>query len=292
MLLPARDFDPSEAAITWETLLNEGHIVAFATPDGQPAVADPIMLSGEGLDLWGQIPGLRKIKLLGLLLRANSAARRAYRKMQYDRAFLHPITYFDLDVHGYDALILPGGHRARGMRQFLEEPILQNFIATFFDADKPVGAICHGVVLAARSRSVRTGKSVLFGRKTTALTWKLEKSAWSTMKYLGRWWDPGYYRTYTEQAGEARGYHSVEAEVTRALRSPEDFCDVPPGARNHFRKTSGLFRDRPHDSRPAWVTRDGKYVSARWAGDVHGFAATFAGVLAEGRSMTHVHRTP
>jgi putative intracellular protease/amidase len=292
ILLPARDFDPSEVAITWETLVQEGHTVTFATPDGQPAVADSIMLSGEGLDLWGQIPGLRKLKLLGLLLRANAAARRAYDKMQFDPAFLHPITYFDLGLHDYDGLVLPGGHRPRGMRQFLEEPMLQNFVAVFFDADKPVGAICHGVLLAARSRSVRTGKSVLFGRKTTALTWKLEKSAWVTMKYLGRWWDPAYYRTYMEGRGEPPGYRSVEAEVRRALKSSDDFCDVPKGTRNHFRKTSGVFRDSRLDSRAAWVVRDGRYVSARWPGDVHSFAATFATVLAEGRSMTQPMPAP
>jgi putative intracellular protease/amidase len=286
ILLPARDFDPSEVAVTWETLIGEGHTVAFATPDGQPAVADFLMLSGEGLDVWSQIPGLRKIKFLGLLLRANSAARRAYEKMQHDPAFTHPITYFDLDVHGYDGLVVPGGHRARSMRPFLEQPLLQNFVASFFDADRPVGAIGHGVVLAARSRSVRTGKSVLFGRKTTALPWKLEKSACSTMKFFGRWWDPAYYRTYTEQPFEARGYRSVEAEVTRALRSPDQFCDVPKAARHHFKKVSGLFRDSQRDSRAAWVTRDGKYVSGRWAGDVHCFAATLASVLAEGRTMT------
>jgi putative intracellular protease/amidase len=286
ILLPARDFDPSEVAITWKILLAEGHTVAFATPDGLPAVADAIMLNGEGLDLWGQIPGLRKVKLFGLMLRANAAARLAYRNMQFDPEFLHPITYFDLSVQECDAVILPGGHRARGMRQFLEEPLLQNFVANVFDADKPVGAIGHGVVLAARSRSVRTGKSVLFGRKTTALPWKLEKAAWVAMKYFGRWWDAAYFRTYTEQPAEARGYHSVEAEVTRALRSAEDFCDVPKDTPHRLRKTSGLFRDGPRDSRPAWVTRDGKYVSARWPGDVHCFATTFATVLAESRGVT------
>jgi len=286
ILLPARDFDPGEVAITWETLVKEGNSVTFATPDGQPGTADPILLSGEGLDLWGRIPGLQKLKLLGLLLRANAAARHAYQRLQLDQAFLHPITYFDLDVHAYDGLILPGGHRARGMRRFLEEPMLQDFVASFFDADKPVGAICHGVLLAARSRSRRTGKSVLYGRKTTALPWKFEKSAWVAMKYLGRWWDPGYFRTYVEQRGEAPGYHSVEAEVRRALKRPDDFCDVPQGARHRFRKTSALFRDRPRDSRAAWVMRDGKYVSARWPGDVHCFAATIASVLAEGRTGT------
>ena len=39
-------------------------------------------------------------------------------------------------------------------------------------------------------------------------------------------------------------------------------------------------RDSLDDARPAFVVRDGNYVSARWPGDVHTFATTFAGVLA------------
>src|SRR5437588_7319157 len=46
--LPARDFDPSEAAVGWRVLVNAGHTVGFATPDGRPAVADDMMLTGEG----------------------------------------------------------------------------------------------------------------------------------------------------------------------------------------------------------------------------------------------------
>jgi putative intracellular protease/amidase len=281
MILPQRDFDPSEAAITWKTLNDRGSSIVFATPEGLPAAADPLMLGGEGLDLWGRIPILRKIKLLGLMLRANAEARRAYAQMQHSPAFLKPLRYSNLTVADYDGLVLPGGHWARGMRQYLEDPLLQRFVGDFFDADKPVAAICHGVVLAARSLSPRSGKSVLWGRKTTALTWTLEKAAWSTMKFFGRVWDPGYYRTYLESSSEPAGFRSVQAEVIRALASPADFCDVPQGAADHFRKASGLYRDSSSDRRPAFVVRDGRYVSARWPGDVHSFAAAFADVLAE-----------
>jgi putative intracellular protease/amidase len=284
IVLPMRDFDPSEAAVTWLVLAGKGHRISFATPDGQPASADPLMLSGEGLDLWGQIPALRRIKCLGLVLRANAGARRAYAQMRNDPAFLHPVDYPSLRVADYDALVLPGGHWSRGMRRYLEDPLLQRFVGDFFDADKPVAAICHGVVLAARSMSTRTGRSVLHGRKTTALTWKLEKAAWSMMKILGRFWDPGYYRTYLEAVGEPEGFRSVQAEVTRALASAADFCDVSHGSAHHFRKASGLFRDDLKDARPAWVVRDRHYVSARWPGDVHSFAATFAAVLAENQA--------
>jgi putative intracellular protease/amidase len=289
IVLPKRDFDPSEVAVTWKVLKNAGNSLIFATADGLPAAADPLMLSGEELDLWGRIPVLRKAKVLGLALRANGDARRAYALMQNSPSFRSPVAYSTLRIDQYDGLVLPGGHWARGMRQYLEDPPLQRFVADFFEADKPVAAICHGVVLAARSLSARTGKSVLYGRKTTALTWRLEKAAWITTKYFGRVWDAAYYRTYLESASEPSGYRSVQAEVSRALASPDDFCDVAKKAVDYFRKTSGLFRDSDKDQRPAWVIRDRRYVSARWPGDVHTFAAEFGAVLEEFR-VTSINR--
>jgi putative intracellular protease/amidase len=284
IVLPKRDFDPSEVAVTWKVLKNAGNSVLFATSDGLPAAADPLMLSGEELDLWGRIPLLRKAKVLGLALRANRDARLAYRSMQNSPSFGAPVPYSMLRLDQYDGLVLPGGHWARGMRPYLEDTTLQRFVGDFFDADKPVAAICHGVVLAARSLSARTGRSVLHGRKTTALTWQLERTAWLTMKYFGRVWDPAYYRTYPEAGSEPSGYRSVQAEVGRALAAAADFCDVPKTAGDYFRKTSGLFRDSDEDRRPAWVVRDRRYVSARWPGDVHTFAADFAAVLEEFRA--------
>jgi hypothetical protein len=65
------------------------------------------------------------------------------------------------------------------------------------------------------------------------------------------------------------------------LARPEDFVDVPPDASNYRRKTSGMVRDTSDDDSAAFVVRDGNYVSARWPGDVHTFAKTFAAMLAE-----------
>lgn len=278
--LPRRDSDPTEVAVSWRVLRDAGHQLIFATPDGSTAESDPMMLSGEGLDVWGFIPGLNKLPLIGLALRAHKPARDAYYRLQKDLQFKKPLRYSDLAARDFDALLLPGGH-AKGMREYLESTQLQGVVADFFDANKPVAAVCHGVVLAARSLSRKTGKSVLHGRKTTALTWKLEKSGWDLTRYFARFWDPDYYRTYTEASGEAQGYRSVQQEVTRALARPEDFLDVPADAPHHFAKASGLFRDTLGDSGPAWVVRDGRYVSARWPGDVHTFARTFATVLKE-----------
>jgi putative intracellular protease/amidase len=279
--IPQRDFDPSEAAIGWSVLKRLDHSVAFATPDGKPGKADELMLTGEGLDVWGFIPGLRHLVAVGALMRANADARYAYAAMENDPAFKAPLTWADVRRGDYDGLLLPGGHRARGMREYLESQILQRLVAEFFAAGLPVGAICHGVVLAARSRTA-DGRSVLYGRRTTALTWGFERKA-ETVGRLVRFWDPGYYRTYRDAPGQPHGYMSVQQEVTRALAKPQDFLDVPPDARDHRQKTDGLTRDTFDDERPAFVVRDGNYVSARWPGDAYTFAKTFAAALTERR---------
>jgi putative intracellular protease/amidase len=283
--LPARDFDPSEAAVSWLVLKRRGHLVRFATPHGRPAAADDLMLTGQGLDPWGLIPGLRRLPLIGLLMRANRDARRAYAAMTADPNYQTPLRWDEIDPAAFDALLLPGGHRARGMRDYLESAILQRLVARFFDDQKPVAAICHGVLLAARSLSGKTGRSVLYGYRTTALTWALERSAWSVAR-LTRFWDPTYYRTYLEREDQPEGFMSVQQEVTRALAQPSDFCDVPRDD-PHFRaRTSGLQRDTTDNDIPAFVVRDRHYVSARWPGDVHTFAKTFAQVLESAAAQT------
>ena len=89
--LPNRDFDPSEVAISWQLLRAAGLRVRFASADGQAAVGDPLMLSGEGLDPWARVPGLRRLKLLGLLLRARRDAREAYARLLLDSEFRQPL---------------------------------------------------------------------------------------------------------------------------------------------------------------------------------------------------------
>ena len=225
MPLPDRDFDPSEAALTWQILRAAGHEVRFATPKGLRAFADPRMLSGEGLDLWGWIPLLKKLKLFGLMLRADRFGRAAYAQMEQDPHFLNPLAYAHIQTQDFDALALPGGH-AKGMRVYLESAVLQAKVVEFFEEHgvdekmRPIAAVCHGALLAARSISPTTGRSMLYGRKTTALTWKLEKSAWRVGKFLTRFWEPNYYRTYVESPGEPPAHWSVESEVKRSLKSP------------------------------------------------------------------------
>jgi putative intracellular protease/amidase len=250
--LPALDFDPTEVAVSWRILRTRGHEVVFATPDGSAARADDLMVTGRGLDPWGWVPLLRHVAVVGRALRANADGRTAHAALVRDPSFGSPVRWVD----------------ARETA----------FVAEFFAADKPVAAVCHGVLLAARSRNPVTGTSVLYGRRTTALTWPLEHTAWSIARRT-RFWDPSYYRTYPDGPGRPPGFMSVQQEVTRALARPEDFVDVPADAPDYRLKTSGRARDTEADRRPGWVVRDGTYLSARWPGDVHTFAHAYADML-------------
>jgi putative intracellular protease/amidase len=127
--IPSRDFDPTEVAISWAVLTGLGHGVSFATPDGKPGAADPIMLDGVGLDPWGLVPGLRRLRLIGSVLRANADARRACAAMTADAAFQAPLRWDAVGIGDFDGLLLAGGHRARGMREYLESPVLQALVA-------------------------------------------------------------------------------------------------------------------------------------------------------------------
>jgi protease I len=240
--LPTFDFDPSEAAIPWQILSSAGVEIVFATPQGVKATCDLRMLKGTGLGI------------LASFLQADKNGRAAYAQMSQSSEFLNPIKWNEIDVTKFDGVILPGGH-AQGMREYLESAELQKTVAAFFSANKPVGAICHGVVLVARSKS-SNNQSVLAGKKTTALLAIQELSAWAmTCTWLGN-----YYRTYPI---------TVEAEVRAALRSEKDFLKGPPS----------LLRDSPEHLNRGFTVQDGKYLSARWPGDAHRFAADYLKLL-------------
>jgi putative intracellular protease/amidase len=242
MLLPRGDYDPTESAVPWAALCAAGLDVGFATPEGQPAHADERLVRRG----FGPLSPV-------LMTRAPDVER--YRRMTSDPAFGTPLPYSDVDVARLTALLIPGGH-APGMRTMLESPAAQEIVRAAFAAGRPVGALCHGVLLLARTTDARTGRSVLHGRRTTALPAWMELGAWAmTQPWLGR-----YYRTYAK---------TVQAEVTAALASPSDFL---PGPRIPRRDTA----DAPERG---FAVRDGDYVSARWPGDCHRFAAEFVEVV-------------
>lgn len=240
--LPDRDFDVTEVAVPWRLFTRAGHQVTFATERGGSApAADPRLLEGVIFGKLGAAP----------------EAIAFYRELEASPEFRAPVAWGSLDPAAFDALVLPGGH-APGMRQYLGAPALFAKVAAFWALGRPVGAICHGTLVLARTKDPATGKSVLASKRTTCLPKYMERSA-----YLLTFWKLGrYYRTYPEY---------VEDEVKGALESPSQFVRGPRVL---------TARGTDDNDAPAFVVEDGAYVSARWPGDAYLFSRRILARLA------------
>jgi putative intracellular protease/amidase len=97
--------------------------------------------------------------LLKKSLMAAPEAIAAYREMEQSPEFQNPISYEQAQAEAFDGLLIPGGHD-KGVRELLESAKLQRMVAYFFDRSKPVAAICHGLLLLARSHSVEDPERV------------------------------------------------------------------------------------------------------------------------------------
>lgn len=253
MPLPDRDFDTTEVAVPWRVLRDHGHEVVFATQrGGAPPACDPRLLTGV---IFGR-------------LGARPEPIRFYRQLLEEPGFREPIAWGDIEPASYDGLILAGGH-APGMRQYLGSADLREKVAAFWGLGRPVGAICHGVLVLARTTDPATGRSVLASSRTTCLPKTMERSAYlATLWKLGR-----YYRTYPDY---------VQDEVVAALDDPGRFEHGPRSTR----------RGTATDHRHAFVVEDGRYVSARWPGDAYLFAERFEALLSAGPRPPPAAATP
>lgn len=227
--LPDHDFDITEVAVPWKLLVEAGHQVVFATEAGATPACDPLLITGVVFGALG----------------ARPEPLAFYRELEGAKEFTTPIKWSECDPARFDALFLAGGH-AKGMRQYLGSEVVQRLTAGFFATTKPIAAICHGVLVAARAKRA-DGSPVLHGLRTTCLPKYMERSA-----YLATFWRRGkYYRTYAAY---------VEEEVRAALAKPEDFERGPKTLSKR-----GTRDDHTH----AFVVEDGRYVSGRWPGDAY-----------------------
>jgi putative intracellular protease/amidase len=230
MPLPDHDFDPTEAAIPWNVCTSRGWRVAISTEHGNVAQADPHKLNGP-------LPGL---------LSAGAKAQAAYQQMTQDPFYQRPIPYAEIDPNQYEAILLPGGDALR-VCQYLESSILQNKVLQFYQRDKLIGAICHGVLVLARTIDPLTGHSILYGHKVTATPKSLDLIAYR----LDSWLVKHGYIMYS---------CCVADEVRACLKHPKDFYKGP----NVF---------------VPYVVSDGNLITSRWYMEAEQFASRFAEVL-------------
>lgn len=229
--LPDYDFDPTEAAIPWQACTARDWRVVISTEYGNVPQADLQKLKGP-------LPGL---------ISASHKARAAHQKMAQDDSYLHPIPYSQIDPSQFQALLLPGGDTLR-MRQYLENQVLQSKVLQFYQQGKLIGAICHGVLVLARTIDPTTRRSVLYGHKVTAVPRSLDRLGYQLDAWLIR-----------------RGYllypKCVADEVRDCLEHPEDFS------------TGRSFLS-------PYVVSDGNLITSRWYFDAELFAERFVEALA------------
>eukprot|EP01114_Cavostelium_apophysatum_P012292 TRINITY_DN2733_c0_g1_i1.p1 TRINITY_DN2733_c0_g1~~TRINITY_DN2733_c0_g1_i1.p1 ORF type:complete len:523 (+),score=135.34 TRINITY_DN2733_c0_g1_i1:56-1624(+) len=255
MPLPDTDFDPTESAVPWKILTMEGVDVYFATERGTIAKCDDMLVRPQGI--------------IASQLAATTEAKQFYFEMETSPNFCNPIPWEKVNPSEFDGLLLPGGH-APGMKQYLESQVLQGKIAEFWELKRPVAAICHGVLLLARTKSLHTHQSVLSHRKTTTLPVYLENLGY----YLSRWQYGNRYRTYEQYC---------ENEVKSFLG--DSFTQFYMGP------ISVGIRGTAMDHSNAFVVRDENYLSARWPGDAYYFGLEFCKMITSGNLSSPSYTT-
>ena len=246
--LPTHDFEPTETSVPWRALRDAGHVVVFATPDGAASRPDPRVLTGAGLGP------------LRPWLAARPHARALCAALVRDPAFNAPLMFSALAPADFDAVLLTGGH-GPGMRSYLDAAEVHALVGAQMAANKPVAAICHGVLAVARARHPVTREPSLRGRRSTALTRGQELTAWR----LTRAWLADYYRTYPR---------AVQDEVVEALGD----------ARAFERGPSLLRREDPCRVDYGFTVRDANYLSARYYVDTYRFTSELLTLLGRGEA--------
>jgi putative intracellular protease/amidase len=228
--LPDHDFDPTEATIPRKACRDQGWKVTISTEHGNVPQTDLNRLKGP-------LPGL---------VSASAKTQEAYELMSHDPSFQHPITYSEIVPDQYEAIILPGGDAPR-MRQYLENTVLQGKVVEFFQKGMLVGALCHGILVLARTIDPQTGHSVLYGHKLTALPKSFDLFGYRIDRLLLK---HGYIM-YPQ---------CVADEVRLCLEHHDDFINGP-----------GLLSP--------YVYSDGNLITSRWYMDAEVFAARFVDEL-------------
>lgn len=135
-----------EFATPYYVLIDAGHSVELASPQGGAIPIDPASREASA-----QTDATRRLEADGLRTGLLSRSR----------------ALSELDAGRFDAVFYPGGHGP--MWDLAVDPVNAGLLKAFWQAGKPVAAVCHGVaaLLAARSDA---GDALFSGRRLTAFT--------------------------------------------------------------------------------------------------------------------------
>ncbi|MEO6511127.1 MAG: type 1 glutamine amidotransferase domain-containing protein [Nocardioides sp.] len=113
-----------------------------------------------------------------VLVSVESGRVQAFNHLDKGSTFPVDVTFADADVAEYDGLVLPGGVANPDNLRLHEDAIA--FVKGFFDADKPVAAICHAswsLVEAdvVRGRTLTSWPSLQTDLRNAGADWKDEE---------------------------------------------------------------------------------------------------------------------
>ena len=169
----------TEIAHPWHELTTAGFTVELASPKGGAVPIDPYSDP--------QTPvGMTKGDLLAWGFLSNPATKAALATSQ---------TIAAVKPQDYAAILIAGGNGA--IFDLADQPDLQRTVAAFWDAGKPVAALCHGTAGLLNVR-LADGSLLLKGRKVTGFSNAEETIA---QKAVGAEYLPFFIETETPKRG-------------------------------------------------------------------------------------------
>lgn len=271
--LPVGGFDPTEVAVPWKILTQRGHQVTFATPQGQVSTgADQHVLQG----------------LLGGLIQVFPQPYQDYLDMIQSEEYLHPISFHDLihaeneniRINQFDGVFIGGGHHPV-MSTLLNAHVLHEAVRHYWTLNKPVAAVCHGVLVLSRAGIFNT-----YTLNTTAVPRYLEAQGYLLTKYLAGMGDYQLSTTlqrYTQDEIEDAIYKGITQTPFDAPQQQHDDASNTSQSTPTSHFISGpydllapLMPGSLHDHTHAFIVEDNHYLSGRFWGDAYLLALRFA----------------
>ncbi|RKR15430.1 type 1 glutamine amidotransferase domain-containing protein [Arthrobacter oryzae] len=138
-----------ELVVSHQTLLDAGHTVHIATPGGRKPTVDEVSLAAESAGGQDRADSFRKYL------------------ESIDAELSGPLVLGDVDVAGYDAVIMPGGHGP--MADLYQDADLGRILTRANASAKIIAPFCHGPA-GLLSATNDDGTFAFAGRRLTVFT--------------------------------------------------------------------------------------------------------------------------
>ena len=139
----------------------------------------------------------------------KAGAIKGWKHTEWGDSFAVDATLDEADPRHYDALVLPGG--VMNPDKLRRDPKVQQFVRSFFDEGKPVGAICHGpwTLIDAgviKGRKVTSYETIQTDLKNAGANWVDEEVVVDNGLVTSRKPDdlPAFNRKLIEEIAEGR----------------------------------------------------------------------------------------